>query len=193
MHLTEIRERVHRQTAWMPEAPTWEDIDAALSQVQYMYIQPVAKVRETADYTPTDEEVSLADVASDIYRLDFVQDITNGADSTTTIDILNDDDLTGYGIRLLGDDSIVLQNVSLGRTLRFFYQKRLRDLGTYAGMVAEPDIDPQWHDLYWMGAVAEFDERRAARFYDRLEAFKRDRNKRRRPAGWHVRMQRTWR
>ena len=193
MHLTDIRERVHRQTAWMPDAPTWEDIDAAISQVQDMYIQPVAKVRETADFTPTAREVLLSDIAPDIYRLDFVQDITTGEESVREIPILNDDDLHNYGIRVLGDASIVLQNVSLGRTLRFFYQKRLRELGTYSGMVVEPDIDPQWHDLYWMGAVAEFDHRRESRFRDRLRDFERDRNKRRRPAGWHVRMQRTWR
>lgn len=189
MDLTQIRDIIIRKTK--ASNPDVFDIDDALSMVHDTYIQPVAKILASADYTTTaeNEAVELASIADDIYRIDSVQNVT-ASDRGPDICLLNAGDTQGYGVRQKGD-MLYFQGLGSGIKARVHYQKRLKKLGTGEDQVLTPAIDEQWHDLYWLGAVAMLDLNAYAFFQDRLASFKAERERELRPRGGKIKA-RAW-
>lgn len=172
MELREIQNMIGLKVQGLGPVPSPEEMKTAIDAVQRMYIQPVAKIRATADYTTTkgSDSVDLSLIADDIYKINFIQDVTS---EPVGVDILVEDDTLGYGIRLSGD-TVHFQRVSAGKTFRFFYEKRLRNLGPNENETRVPDIGEDWHDLYWLGVVALLDPNpvKEARFREKLDEFR---------------------
>jgi hypothetical protein len=191
MDLTQIRDIVFRKTKGLTSKPDVFDIDDALSMTHNTYIQPAAKIPETADYVTTaeNETVKLASIAEDIYRIDSVQDVT-GSDRGPNIALLNTEDTQGYGVRREGD-TVYFQGIGSGVKVRFRYQKKLKMLGTGEGQVTTPEIDERWHDLYWLGVVAMLDFNAYPFFQDRLSMFESERDRELRPRGRRIKA-RAW-
>lgn len=184
MDLTNLRQRVIRETRLLPTPPSVEDIDDAINMVQRTYIQPLAKVEMTKAYTTTSDDEETYTI-TDMYQVRFVKDETGGTPGTP-VTILNQDETEGnegdryQGVRLYGD-AFTIHQYDRGTRLKFYYHRRLSDLGTGAGDTTEPQINEQWHDLYWLGAASWFypqNQMLLNSFYQRLEAFRADRLKR---------------
>lgn len=185
MDLTQLRDRVFRRLK-NPYIDT-EDIDDEMNMVQRAYIQPVARLQKSTTYTTTEdnEEVELAALAPDIYHITFITD--NGRE----VPLLKSRDIGNYGARVYGD-KLSLQGIGAGQVLAIDYEKQLKSLGLNEGEVTEPEIEEQWHDLYWLGALAMLEpERYYPVFQDRLREFKFDRNKKCRVHGGRIK-HRLW-
>lgn len=185
MDLTDLRQRVIRETRVLPMLPSIEDIDDALNMVQRTYIQPIAKVECTSTYTTTESDHLEFVKITDMYQLRFVQDETAGTPGFS-VTILNQDETSGMegdrsqGIRL-HSDTFYIQNYDAGTKFKFYYYSRLKDLGTGTAETTVPEINEQWHDLYWLGAASWLypqNQMLLNSFYQRLDAFRADRLKR---------------
>lgn len=186
MDLVEIRNRVMR----IVHNRNVDDIDAEINMVQRQYIQPVALVPgEKLHTTQTANET--IDLPGDAYRLNFIHDTTI-ADRGSNVPLLKDSDTNAYGARY-HSGKLILLGIAAGRNLQIAYYRRLHDLGEGAGEVLTPGIPEQWHDLYWLGAVAMFDmDRFYILFQDRLREFKLDRINETRPYGARINPRRGW-
>lgn len=185
MDLTDLRQRVIRETRILPNPPSVEDIDDALNMVQRTYIQPIAKQECTSTYTTTETDDLEFVKITDMYQLRFVQDETAGTPGFP-VTILNQDETQGnegdryQGLRIHAD-TIYIQNYDAGIKLKFYYYSRLKDLGTGGTETTVPEIHEQWHDLYWLGAASWYypqNQMLLNTFYQRLDAFREDRLKR---------------
>ena len=148
-----------------------------------------AQADVTIDYETEDSVLKTA-IASDLYRMAAVKIILSGG-SYTDIPLLPYSDADHTGLRQY-NDRIYFQGIVAGQMLAIQYWRKLSDLGTATGQVSTPQIDEQWHDLYWMGALSMLRPQEwMGQFLDRLDAFKRDRidldsphGGRRRPIRW---------
>ena len=141
----------------------------------------------TADYTSV-VVVSLTDIANDIHRINFIADITNGT-RWDNVNLLLDFDACSHGVRV-SNGKVYFHGITEGRTLLFGYHVKLTDL---SATNVTPEIDEQWHDLYWLGAAAMINpERYYALFQDRLREFKLDRISESRPHGQKLRVKGWW-
>lgn len=193
MELREIEAMIRLKTRHLGPEPTPEEIKTALDAIQRLSIQPVAKVRGTADYTTTkaSDSVPLSAVATDIYKINMVTEVTDGRGRD--IGLVNEDDFLSTGVRRSAD-TLYFQGIEAGKTVRLYYEKRLRPLGRDTGQVSTPDIDADYHDLYWLG-VAGFldpDPVQELRFRERLGEFTALRDRATRPRGRRVHTQ-PWR
>lgn len=193
MDLTELRQRVLRETRTLPDPPTTEDVDDALNLVQRTYLQSIARLRASATYTTVIEgldTVPVATVASDIYELRTVKDETNDK-FATDVPILAEDDVDHFGIRRYGD-TFYLQRMAPGRTLRWYYFQLLRALG---GTVQTPDLPESFHDVYWLGAASYLNPGNnmlAQTFRDQLDNFRTARMRQQRADRQKVRTVLEW-
>ena len=189
MDLTQIRDIVFRKTKGLN--PDVDDIDDALKLVHDTYIQPIAKVQDTADYTTTeeDESVLLTAIAADVYRIDFIRKVTS-TDRGPDIPFLNANNTQDYGVRL-NAGTVYFQGIESGVIARFYYQKKLKSLGSATDQATTPEIDEQWHGLYWLGAVAMLDLNLYPMFQDRLTEFKHEAERDLRPRGGKIKA-RVW-
>lgn len=135
----------------------------------------------TADYMNV-VVTDLADIASGIYRISFVADMTTGTRWQEQA-LLNDFYTEGYGVRLF-NNKLYFHGMPEGRTLLIGYYRRLSDLDELG--VREPEIDAQWHDLYWLGAIAMIEPQYYALFMDRLREFKMETIEGGRPDGQRI-------
>ena|GEM_PF-5767598 len=129
----------------------------------------------TVDYTALEVLTVLTDLAGDIYEIDFVRDITDGLPGIPVRVVETDNTL--YSITPViqkTETELYLLNIEGSKILKFAYWKKLTMLSSSN---ATPEISSEWHDLYWLGAVAQFDLNRMPVFLDRLEAFKRERRR----------------
>ena len=190
MDLTEIRNRVMKVTGHMDV----DDIDSEINMVQRQYIQPAAKIGgETTLTTQEDHQTfDLADIADDIYLLNFVRDITYGMPGGQNIPLLRDSSTGTYGARY-HNGRLDLPGVGEGKKILVAYYRRLPDLGEGEDEVTEPGIPAQWHDLYWLGAAGMINpERFFSIFHDRLAEFKRERTREARPYGQRMNTRGWW-
>ena len=172
MEFTEIRDIALKKTG-----ATIEDVEDALRFIHNSYIQPSAKIQKTAEYTVSAESVSLSDIADDIYKINWVK-------AKGEVPLLNDDDTESYGVRRYGD-TVYFQHINTGTVLTISYQQRLKGIGDI------PEIEEEWHDLYWLGAVAVLDLEFMPIFLERLSEFRNYMIRKSRPAGFRVK-QRLW-
>lgn len=193
MDLTELRQRVLRETRTLPDPPTTEDVDDALNLVQRTYLQPIARLRATSTYTTTSEALEIipvATVAPDIYELRTVKDET-GEKFATDVPMLAEDDVDHFGIRRYGD-TFYLQRMAPGRKLRCYYFQLLPELG---GTVQTPALPATFHDVYWLGAASYLNPANrmlAQTFRDRLDSFRTARMKQQRADRQRVRTVLEW-
>lgn len=191
MDLTQIRDIVFRKTKRFN--PDIYDIDDALKLVHDTHIQPIAKVQGTADRTTTesDESVLLTTIASDVYRnrIDFIRNVSS-TDRGPEIPLLNANNTQDYGVRISAG-TVYFQGIESGVKARFYYQKKLKSLGIGTDRVTTPEIEEQWHDLYWLGAVAMLDVNYYPMFQDRLTKFKHEVERDLRPRGGKIKA-RVW-
>jgi len=175
MDLTEIRDIVMMKT----HNYNVDETDDAIRLVQRTYIQPIARLNKTATYT-TDgsDSININKVANDIYKINQVVDGKN------TIPLVNVDEVDRYGIRRDGN-TLHFQGISSGRELRFHYQAQLNELNADHTV---PDIDEDWHDLYWLGAAAIIKPDMFPLFQDRLTYFKNQMVRKDRPRGTRARV-----
>jgi len=175
MELTEIRDLVIRKTG----KNDIDDVDDAISLVHKTYIQPAARIIKSFTYTTGQaEEIDLTDLAQDIYKI--VQVDCNGV----PLSLLNLNETDKFGVRRDGD-KIYFQGVGSGKKLTFRYQAKLKELNKDNPV---PEIDEDWHDLYWLGAVAILDLNWYALFQERLAKFKYEMFRKNRPRGGRVRV-----
>ena len=139
----------------------------------------------TIDYT-AHEVIDKADLASDIYKIEFIRDITNGLPGTDVAFVSSDDTLF-KGVQET-DGKLYFREIKAGSVYRFYYWKKLPRIGTAAGEVLTPEIPEQWHDLYWMGAVAQFIPDYLAVFMGRLGDFASDRRDKTGQRAYRVKM-----
>lgn len=170
-------------------------VDDEINMVQRQYIQPVAKIPGDVLHTTTeaDEELDVAtDIAADVYRLNFIRDITIN-ERGTPVPLLMDSKTSAYGARY-HNGMLFLSGVQAERDLFIAYYRRLSPLGEGAGEVIVPEIPEQWHDLYWMGAAAMIVPERFYQFFvDRLREFERERTRETRPLGSRMNVRGWWR
>ena len=178
MDLTQLRDRVFKKLSLIRNVPRLnaDDIDDEINMAQRQYIQPAAKLQAMAEYTTTaqDEAALLSDIAPDIYRITQINDITQNYPAEVPL-LKSKDSALIYGARLYAG-ILHLQGIAAGRRLEVAYERRLKDLGEGSLDVTTPEIDEQWHDLYWMGALALIlPEMHYPLFADRLNAFRKER------------------
>ena len=140
----------------------------------------IAEPDVTADYHNV-VVADVSDVATDIYRIQFISDITTGT-RWRNIPLLRDFDTGAAGIRFF-NSKFYFHGVSPGRTFLVGYHKVLTDLSVAH---QEPEIDERWHDLYWLGAIAMTDPDLYPQFVERLKAFREDRLEESRPSGQRI-------
>ncbi len=188
MDLTEIRNRVMRRAG----VQLVDDVDDEINMVQRQYIQPVAAIHEEAEYetTEADEEIVLTALANDIYRLNYIIDITHH-DRGISVPLLHESRTEKIGARRQGS-KIRFVGIQAERKLLVAYHKQLKELGTMAGQVSEPEIPEQWHDLYWMGALSMFIPDYFPIFQDRLREFKLERKLEGKPYGMPMKVRKEW-
>ncbi len=128
----------------------------------------------TVNYTAY-EVVEKNSLADDIYKINAIRDITHSFPGIE-VNYFNVNDAEYPGIRSIQEykDSLHLNNIDKDTVLRLFYDKKLKPLGNGDGEVITPEIPSGWHDLYWIGALAQFDMGRLSMFLDRLEAYARE-------------------
>jgi len=123
----------------------------------------------TVDYTEEDSML-LTTIASDIYKITAIKEVI-GAGIYGDIPFRSFEDGDRIGVRLY-NDRLYFQGIPAGTPLAVHYWKTLSELGSGSGQVATPEIPAQWHDLYWLGALALL---RPAEWYSqfaaRLDAF----------------------
>ena len=117
-----------------------------------------------------EEIVDVADFATDIYEFDMIRDLTHGLPGRE-VRLLRSHNLRDRSGVLLYDDQLYFREIERNRIFRFFYFRKLSRLGPGAGEVTTPEIDPRWHDLYWLGALTQFDERTVPIFMAKLNDF----------------------
>jgi len=171
-----------------------DDIDAEINIVQRQYIQPLARLPGEATCTTLEANQGVdmaAEIAADIYRLNFVRDITFSSRGRV-MPLLGDSSTNAYGARY-HNGRLVFVGVPAGRKLLITYYRLLTTLGEGTDEAIVPDIPEVWHDLYWLGAAAMINpERYYPLFQDRLREFKLDRISETRPHGTRVRASRRW-
>ena len=173
MELTIIRDRILNRLRDVNLINS-STIDEEINMVQRQYIQPVARLPGVAEYTTTkfDETVDKNTIAEDIYRFNIVT-LTNTREEVRIL-LLDDYHIDGKGVRPVGNQ-VYFQNMKEGQELRFYYFKRLRDLGEGEDQIQVPDIEDQWHDLYVMGVLATWLPDYYPMFREQLESFRKDR------------------
>ncbi len=184
MDLTELRDRVMRRVG----RQNVDEVDAEINFVQRTYLQPDARIEESFEYETTElnDEV---DAPNDLYLLHYVRDTTNYAVGTD-IPLVSGHRSDMTGARLV-DGKIQLLGLTAGRTLLIVYHKMLPDLEP--GGVTTPIIPEQWHDLYWLGASAQFAPQvYADLFFDRLTAFRMERIQKANPHGARLSVRGWW-
>ena len=198
MDLTILRNHVFnrlRQVPHLMQLPEVDDIDDILNHVQETYIQPVAKVEGIVDVELPAEGKEwiepqhfdgvprvfafegfcyIEDIAKDVYEIAHIRDITKGLPGLDVPLLDFADNWTYEGVQEYSG-MVYFRNIPNNTLLRFQYFKKLRPLGTGEEETTVPDIDPRWHDLYWMGAVGQYSENILPLFMDRLERFDRER------------------
>lgn len=146
----------------------------------------VAEAGVTADYTNV-VVVALSTIATDIYRINFIVDITSST-IWNNVNNLPDFEAEKPGVRLF-NDKVYFHGLAEDRTLLFGYHKKLTDL---SATNQTPEIEEQWHDLYWLGGIALIDLNRMPLFLDRLREFKLDRLDEVRPHGQKLKIKGWW-
>lgn len=180
MDLTELRNRVLRKLEHL--GINVDDVDAELNMVQRQYIQPYARMPGTVQHTTTDqnEVVLLGDIAEDIYRINFITDVTGGKGLWIEVPLVSDFSVISRGARV-HDGSLYLQGIDKEKTLTIAYWKKLRELGVGENLTTIPDVPEQWHDLYVTGAVAMIESTYYPMFSAQHQEFRRERLKESRP------------
>lgn len=130
----------------------------------------------TANYTAHEiiEKASLT--SDDIYKITNVRDITYSMPGQEVAFYgVNDTPYMGARSIQEQESSLHFKNIEKNTVLRFYYEKKLKPLGEDPeNEVTVPEIPAGWHNLYWMGALAQFDMERLPMFLDRLEAYTRE-------------------
>ncbi len=145
--------------------------------VDYETGQVVFDAAQTAAITVTyvaEERLPLSDLAADIYEIDYIRDITRGLPGLDVSLLEPYDNFRYQGVQLY-NGVLKFRNIDARSVLRFYYYQRLSRLGSGPGEVDVPEIDARWHDLYWKGAIAQFDETKYPLFMNRLSAFELER------------------
>jgi len=188
MDLTEIRNRVMRRAG----VQLVDDVDDTINMVQRQYIQPIAAIHEEVEHetTEADEEIDMTALASDIYRLNYIIDITHH-DRGMGVPLLHESHTGKIGARRQGG-KIRFVGIQAERKLFIAYHKQLKELGTMSGQVSEPEIPEQWHDLYWMGALSMFIPDYFPIFQDRLREFKLERKLEGKNYGMLMKARKEW-
>lgn len=122
----------------------------------------------TVDYT-AHEVITLSDLASDIYKVDFIRCITDGLPGYPVKLVEADDTMYSQSAAIQsGEEKLWLRNIDGDEILKIAYWKKLTSL---SASNSTPEIASKWHDLYWMGTLAQFDLNQMPMFLDRLKAF----------------------
>ena len=140
----------------------------------------------TADYETLVVERT-SDIATDIYELNFISDVTDGT-RWPGVNLLNDFETQEPGIRR-HNDRLYFHSINGERTLKIGYHKEITDLSETN---ATPEIDAQWHDLYWLGACAMIDPQYYGLFTDRLREYKLEVLSESRPHGQKMKVSSGW-
>lgn len=175
MDLTIIRDRILNRSGSSMQP---EEIDDEINFAQSTYIQPLAKLQTEAQYTTiaTDETVPLISIATDIYEITSINDISTGFPLNVPL-LKSKDSGATYGARKYGDN-LFLQSITAGVVLNVAYDCKLKRLGAGVDEVTTPEIEERWHDLYYLGALALIiPEKYYPLFQDRLSAFSRERTR----------------
>ena len=166
-----------------------EEDDANYPTIDYdagSIVFAIAEPDVTADYTNV-VVTTLTDIATDVYRINFIADITSGT-RWDNVEMLPDFDADGPGVRL-SNGKLYFHGINEDQTFLIGYHVKLTDL---SATNATPEIDEQWHDLYWMGAVAMLNPQYMPMFLDRLKEFKLDRIAESRPHGRRMKVGGWW-
>ena len=172
MHLTEIISKVMSAVK-----ASREDVDDALHLLHNTYIQPKARIPGVVTYTTTSETAIPIDELGNggeegdeinVYAIDHIFDLTYET-APRKVPLHGPETIRLPGVRVT-EDTLHLQRIDANHTLEIHYFQKLSPLADV------PEIESEWHDLYWLGASGLLGhERNLALFFDRLTAYDRHR------------------
>lgn len=176
MELIEIRNRVIKELKKRKLDYDIDDIDDAVNTVNRQHIQPVALLGKQVEYTTTEdnEEIAISTLGTDIYKIDFVRDVSY-YEPGSRIEVINTEDTLLERCIRRTENTLYLYNIDAGTKLNFYCHQKLKKIGPGEGETLTPEINEAWHDLYWLGALAEFDISILPVFMQRLSVFTSDR------------------
>lgn len=176
MDLVEIRNKVMKELKKRKLDYDVDEIDDAINTINGQHIQPAALISKQIPYTTAEdnEVIVISDLADDIDSIDFVRD-TSYFEPGDRIEVINAEDTMLERCIRKTENTLYLYNIDAGTKLNFYCYQKLKKIGPGEGETLTPEISEIWHDLYWLGALSEFDVSILPVFMQRLSAFASDR------------------